>query len=330
MTSRFHFFVTAVASVIALGIVTVAYAQDAGDEEDEAPDRLVTLDAATVARLGIVTAAVQPSEYRGETSGFGLVMPFDTLAQTYSDLATAESAVQTSKAALDRARSLFAADVSVSRQTVEAAERQEVADSAQLSLVQRKGETQWGQGTPWRSAAQLSRILMRLSSGDLALVRVTFSSSGMGTTAPTLLRVQRVEASAEPKTWTAKTIWRAPADPTVPGISFFALVEDARALLPGERLIVSVPGEQAQQGVVIPSSAVLIAEGTAWYYTAETQPLIVPLAPQMNFIRVMLDLGQPTAEGYFMSGGDTALRVVVEGAGLLLARETGATEDDED
>jgi hypothetical protein len=146
---------------------------------------------------------------------------------------------------------------------------------------------------------------------------------------PAAFRIQRVEAQAEANAWTAKTIWRAPADPTVPGLSFFALVDRARDLLPGERLLVSVPGERAQQGVIVPANAMIVAEGTCWYYSVETQPLIIPLAPLKNFVRVALDMKQPTPEGYFIPGGDPSLEVVVEGAGLLLAKETGV-EDDED
>ncbi len=138
-----------------------------------------------------------------------------------------------------------------------------------------------------------------------------------------------MEAGADTTSWTAKTIWRAPADPTVPGLSFFALADHARGLLPGERLIVSVPGEHAQQGVVIPSSAMIVAEGTCWYYAVEIQPLIIPLAPLKNFTRMALDISMPTAEGYFLPAGDPGQEVVVEGAGLLLAKETGV-EDDED
>jgi hypothetical protein len=313
-----------VASVFALAFPLAAYSQD----EDEAPDRLVTLDASTVLRLGIVTAPIKAAEYRAETNGFGLVMAYDAMAQTYADLATAEATVQTSETARTRARQLFSADVSISRQTLEAAERQAVADRAQLSLAQRKAEAAWGQGAPWRSAADLSRLLTRLSAGDAALIRVTFSGS-VGATPPASFRIQRVAAGAEPDQWIAKTIWRAPADPTVPGVSFFALVEKARALLPGERLVVFLPGENTQQGAVIPADAMLIAEGSCWYYLSEDQSLIIPLAPLKNFTRVALDTSRPTAEGYFVKDAAAGQAVVVEGGGLLLARETGATEEDD-
>lgn len=314
------------ASMMSLASTTAAYSQD---DEDETPDRLVTLDEVTVGRLGIMMQTVQATEFRVETNGFGTVLAFDALAQTYADLATAESAMQTSDAALARSRSLFAADVAVSRQTVEAAERQAVADRTLMSLAQRKAETAWGQGAPWRSAADLSKVLTRLSSGEVALVRVTFSTSMIGPTIPATFLIKRVEAGAPANSWSAKTIWRAPADPTVPGVSFFALVEKARDLLPGERLLVTVPGENAQQGVIIPASAMIVAEASCWYYAVEIQPLIIPLAPLKNFVRVALDTRQPTPEGYFVVGGDPGLVVVVEGASLLLAKETGVEEEDD-
>jgi hypothetical protein len=313
-------------------------------EEDEEPDRIVRLDLDTIARLGIATAPVQAAQFRSETRGFGVVMAFDALAQADADLATVEAAVEASKAAvgaskaaLERARGLFSANVSVSRQTVEAAERQVAADErqaaadvAQLALAQRKAMAAWGgQNLPWHTSAERTALVAQLTSGDLALVRVTFSTSAMGGDTPSSLKVERVGAGQAAGNWTATRIWNAPADPTVPGRSYFALVERARGLLPGERLIVSIPMGRQQQGAIIPSEAVLIAEGTGWYYYRETVTPIIPLAPFYIFHRQMLDLSQPTPEGYFVPGGDPKQVVVVEGAGLILARETG-TEEEED
>jgi hypothetical protein len=43
----------------------------------------------------------------------------------------------------------------------------------------------------------------------------------------------------------------------------------------------------------------------------------------------MLDISQPTKEGYFVPDAMPGLVVVIEGAGLLLARETGSSEEEE-
>jgi hypothetical protein len=318
----------ALGSLLLFASANFAAAQEAADD-DEAPERSVTLDTATVARLGIATAPLEAAQFRAETSGFGVVMAFDMLAQTDADIATAESAVEASRASLARARGLFAADVSVSRQTVEAAERQAAADAAQLTLAQRRAVSLWGQGVPWTNAAERGRIFAQLAAGTVALARVTFPSSSVGDRTPSSLRAQRVDSGTGAESWTATTVWNAPADPTIPGRSFFALLRGARSLQPGERLLVSLPQGGAQRGVIVPSSAVLIAEGQAWYYAAEIIPLIIPMAPLEDFTRQMLDIGKPTANGYFVADGQPGQSVVVEGAGLLLAREIGTTEEEE-
>ncbi len=317
------------ACLLFLASPSVAVTQDEPDE-DEAPDRSVTLDAATVARLGIVTAPLQAAQFRAETSGFGVVMAFDTLAQTDADLSTAEAAVQASQAALARARGLFAADVSVSRQTVEAVDRQAAADAAQLTLAQRRAVATWGQGLPLRNAAARSRLLARLLTGDVALARITFPTDVVGDATPTALRVQRVDAASDAISWAARIVGRAPADPAVPGRSFFALIERARGLQPGERLLVSLPQGGTQHGAVIPYSAVLIAEGQAWYYAAEIIPLIIPMAPLEDFTRHMIDIAHPTATGYFAADATPGQPAVVDGAGLLLAREIGPAEGEDE
>jgi hypothetical protein len=320
----------ALGSLLLFGSATFAVSQEAEDAEDEAPERSVTLDTATVGRLGIATAPLEAAQFRAETSGFGVVMAVDVLAQTDADLATAESAVEASRAALARARALFAADTSVSRQTVEAAERQASADAAQLTLAQRRAVAVWGQGLPWRNATERSQLFAQLSAGELALARVTFPTNSVGDETPSSLRVERVDAGTGARRWTATTVWSAPADPAIPGRSFFALVRSARGLQPGERLLVFLPQGGAQRGVIVPSSAVLIAEGQAWYYAAEIIALIIPMMPLEDFTRHMLDLSSPAANGYFVADGQPGQSVVVEGAGLLLARELGSAEGEED
>jgi hypothetical protein len=188
--------------------------------------------------------------------------------------------------------------------------------------------TVWGQGAPWRTTQERTQLLARLTSGDTVLARVTFATSALGDAGLSSIRLQRVDSAANARRWTSSTIWGAPADPAVPGRSFFALIAGARGLSPGERLLVSLPTGRTENGIVIPAAAVLIAEGQAWYYAAEILPLIIPFAPYEDFTRQMLDLGRPSGDGYFVQGGTTGQTVVVQGAGLLLARETGTAEEE--
>ena len=103
----------------------------------------------------------------------------------------------------------------------------------------------------------------------------------------------------------------------------------ARVMLPappglsaGERLIASVTAGDAATGVVVPRAAVVLAGGEAWSYVQ---------AADDEFVRRRVDIARPAAQGYFQEAGfDPHERVVVAGAGLLLAREIGGGAEAED
>src|SRR5262249_12067662 len=227
----------AIVSAVSLALPIVAFAQD----EDEPVERFVSIDAPTVARLGVGFGKLEAAQYTAETRGYGQVMPFDALAQTDGELTAAELAVAASEAVLKRAQGLFNANVSVSRQTVEAAERQVASDNAALMLAQRKAIATWGQNLPLRNSMERSALLARLTVGEIALGRVTFPASAVGDGTPPAFSLERVDAGQGGRKWKASTIGPAPADPTVPGRSFYVLIEGARGLVPGERLIANLP-----------------------------------------------------------------------------------------
>ena len=92
-------------------------AADKGAEKGAGKDAdKLTLDEPTQARIGLATEAAKAMQYRAEVQGLGQVMGIDALAQTDTELTSAEAAARASEAARARARGLFAADTSVSRQ----------------------------------------------------------------------------------------------------------------------------------------------------------------------------------------------------------------------
>ena len=94
-----------------------------------------------------------------------------------------------------------------------------------------------------------------------------------------------------------------------------ALLAAPAGLSYGERLIASVPTGASLAGSAVPASAVVLAGGEAWCYVQESGEALA---------RRRVDLGRPLPEGYFQESGFKAgERVVVAGAGLLLAREIG-------
>jgi hypothetical protein len=150
------------------------------------------------------------------------------------------------------------------------------------------------------------------------LVRATFPAAAIDI-APAQLLVRRPDRRAGGE-WTAAPVWEAPADPAVPGRSFFALVQGSN-LAQGERVLVSAPQGPPIMGVLIPADAIVLSEGQAWCYVA-TKP--------GTFARHAVDTGRPMADGYF---ADKDMRpgeiVVTAGAASLLARERNpSTEAD--
>jgi hypothetical protein len=245
------------------------------------------------------------------------VLSIDALAQTDADLSVAEAAARASQAALERAEGLYKADTGVSRQVLETAQHQAATDAAQLALAQRKAIATWGHDAPWRDAAARRAMMAKLASGDVALVRGTLPQGTGGDAVPPM-RVERLTPRPGDKGWPATTVWSAPADPAVPGRSFYMLVENAKGLFQGDRVRVIAGGENVT-GALVPAEAVLIAEGTTWVYV-EDKP--------NYFVRQAVDISHPTPTGYIVTHGiQPGEKVVTEGAAHLLAKETGSEED---
>jgi hypothetical protein len=309
-----------VASLGLAALLTGADSSVAQDEDSyEAPERSVTLDAQTKARIGITTVAAKSLQYRAEAHGLGQVIGVDAIAQTDADLTVAEAAAQASQAALVRTRALFGADNSVSQQALEAAEHQAAADSAQLTLAERKSAATWGRDAPWQDAKRRKALIAKITAGTALIVRATFPADSVGDSALGSIRIERLDAEEGGKDWTATTVWSAPADPAVPGRSYYLLVEGAQGLAPGERVRVAAPYGAVTQGALVPTGAVLIAEGRTWLYIEEKADY---------FVRQAINLSHPVGEGYFTSSGvQPGEAVVIQGAGQLLAREIGTSED---
>lgn len=296
---------------LALGVATLGITLSSGAAE-------VKLDAPTQQRIGITTRAVQGVQHRAEAEGLGQVMGLDALAQTDAELTGAEAAVRSSDAALARARGLYEADTSVSRQVLEGAERQATTDSVQLALARRKSIAIWGRDAPWVRAAQRTALLAKISAGTSAIVRATFpadTASGSGGA----LRVEALDGTSDHHSWTATSAWAAPADPAIPGRSYYLLINDAQDLTPGQRVRVFLSVGPGQPGVVVPAAALIIAGGDTWLYVEEKSGA---------FVRRAVALSAPVGDGYFTAAVHPGERVVVQGAGALLAREAGTGSGD--
>jgi hypothetical protein len=284
----------------------------------------VSLSAEQVQKMGIATQPAKSMDYRDEIAGYGVIIPHDTIATAVAELTSAQAAQEQSRAAEARAQRLAGTPGAMSADAVETATRQIATDTAAVALARRRLSSVVGSGLPDALAA--GSPLQQLASGDAKLLRVTFPLGALQGATPAALRAARLDGAAPgvppvSPGWTLHPLWSAPADSTLPGRSFFAVLKGGDAS-EGERLLVWAPGPgPAQRGVLLPAAAVVISDGRYWCYV-EQQPRV--------FVRREIATDRPVDAGYFVTQGIAAgEQVVTAAAGLLLAREINpSTEAD--
>jgi len=286
-------------------------------EKEAAETPGITLKAEEVSSLGITVQPAVAAQFASHVSGYGLVTALDAIAQADSEVLAAQAAAAQSQAAAARARSLSTGEeAAISREQLEVAQSKAAGDAAALALARRKTEAAFGLRSPWRDTASRQAVMRRLASGDVVLVRVTFPVTGGAV--PRLLEISRM--GADTKSWTSHTIWEAPADAAVPGRSFYALVEGSN-LAQNERVTAAIPTGTPQAGAKIPAKALVFGESEAWVYVQTAA---------LTFLRTKVDIARPLGDGYFETGIKPGDKLVIDGAGLLLAREVNPSTEVEE
>ncbi len=294
-------------------------AQEKPAEAPKAESGQVVLTPEQVEKIGLQTEEVKAAEYAEETAGYGTVIPREAIAQATAELATAQATEKQSRSALARTRRLSGTPGAMSADVEETNARQAAVDTAALTLAKQRLSATFGQKAPW-SNGENSASLQALAEGRALLVRATFPLGTLGGEIPKTLRATRIGQAAAGKGWKMAPIWAAPADASIPGRSFFALLRGSD-VGEGERIIVFAPVGAAQSGVVIPADAAVIKDGKYWCYLVEK-----PGA----FLRTEIDTGRPFENGYFVvEGVKRGDKVVTQAAAQLLAKEsnTGADAD---
>lgn len=285
-----------------------AEAKDKGAPEAEG----VTLKPEEIEKAGIKITRLAAVSHAPESTGYALVAMRETIAQAVADLTSAAAVERQSRSALARARSLAGTPGAMPIEAQETAERQAAVDHAAFVLAERKLSATYGQNAPWKENYN-SLLLASLARGDTKLARVTFSLGALESAVPAKLRLTHIGAAQGSKSIETQAVWSAPADATIPGRSFFAILKGGDAS-DGERLIAHAAVGAAQNGVVVPYSAAVISSSKYWCYVEEKPGL---------FVRTEVDPNMPTDEGYFVKEGiEPGAQVVTTSAGQLLARET--------
>jgi hypothetical protein len=133
---------------------------------------LLKMDAATQARLGVMTVPLQAGQRRVALSGFARAMDPGPLAQLDSDITTAMAAYAASRAEALRTRHLSDADHTVSDQAAEAAESQARQDAAKLTLLRRRLGLEWSPALAKLSDGKRGKLIADIAAGRAALVRI--------------------------------------------------------------------------------------------------------------------------------------------------------------
>lgn len=301
-------------------LMLAACGKEAGEKpeaKEEAETPGVTLKAEEIESLGITVSPATKAQYQGQISGYGVVTALDSIAQADSDFLAAQAAAFQSKAAALRAQVLATGDeAAISREQLEAAQSKALADQAALTLARHKSEAAFGLNSPFRNPRMRAATMRELALGAAVLVRVTFPAGGGEI--PKQIIIKRMGPDA--KSWTSALIWNAPADASVPGRSYFVLIRGSD-LAQNERVTAAIANGAPQDGAKIPADAVVFGESEAWAYV-QTQP--------RTFVRTKVDTDRPMGDGYFVTTIKPGDKIVVDGAGLLLAHEVNPSTEAED
>ncbi len=321
-------------AALAPALLAAGCGGDRGDEEDKpaaAPPRtateggetVVALDAQTMARAGIVVAALQATTHQGTAEAFGSVLDLTELADARSAAATAAVRVERARSALAastaehrRVETLNKDEHNASDKALEAATAAWRSDQGELAAagvaldgLMAAGRQRWGgvvAGWLERGGPELDRLLQ----GQERLLQVTLPAGSVPASAPGVATVRAGDGPA----LEARLVSPAPrTDPRIQGQSFLYVVGGIAAPLPGTNVRVSVPMGAPLAGVVVPSSAVVWWQGRAWAY--------VEKAPA-RFARREVATDVPMPGGWFVTTGLAAGdRVVSSGAQVLLSEE---------
>lgn len=274
----------------------------------------LAFESETRERYGLRLEALAAAIYVPDVPGFATVLSAEPLAELDADLARAGAGRDQAENALARAEALYAAEQSASLASLETARREEAIATAEVERAANRLAFAWGAASPFRDGGRRHAWLARLAEGRAALARLELP---LGSPAPagTAFEVTPLGAAGSADPLHVALVWPAAGDPARPGPSWLALLTGENLPQPGERLQVAAHAGAPLHGVLVPAAALVLEDGAAWVYAVAGEKLA----------RKPLSLIQPLHGGYFMAAGFTAgEQVVVHGAGLLLALETGS------
>ena len=304
------------------------------EEEIESLDRvleeegvsIVSLSPAVQKNSGIRTAKVTQMAYQGEIKSFGTVIPIDTLIQSRTNLVNLKTELTALRengrqlqAQYDRLNALNADDKNVSDLSVQQALAALNANKANInnqSLAMNNlaasTKLQWG-NTLAKMALSNNPSLRynQLLTRKIALIQVSLPLNASNPSSGDTVKITPLNGIKAINAIYVSAATQADSNGSGKTFYFSAPAESLRV---GMRVSVESSGNKKSinNGIVIPSSAVVWYAGTPWAYFKEDNN---------QFIRKPISADTEVDAGWFNEGLDPNSNVVVKGAQLLLSEE---------
>jgi len=283
---------------------------------------VLTFDAPAQRANGIITSVLSPKKQQIENQATGVVVqlqPLLDLKASYNTPATnliqARANALASRTEYDRLRQLNQDGKNASDKAVEAARATAESDAALVQNAEQaitvlKGSAllhwgpvvaRWLQG----NSPQLDALLMQRR----FLLQVTGTTATRFST-PKQALVQYADGTHAQ----ARFVSLLPQlDPRLQVPSLLYEVAAHPGLVPGINLSVFLPSGSPENGVVVPSGAVVWSQGSAWCYVEESSG---------RYVRTAVQTTNPLPGGWFVTAGiGPNARVVTTGAQTLLSEE---------
>jgi hypothetical protein len=289
-------------------------------------NRVLTVGKKAQQLSGIVTERLKAFSRRALAKAYGQVLDVQSLIDLRNSFVTAQATVKKSVAQLmvsrneyNRVRSLFNFNKNVSIKDLQSAESAYASDRADStaaveSLSGLKGEIrrEWGDViTKWISSN--SQFIGELIENKISIILITVPSSQRIITPSSTANVE----ASNGRFLKAEIISNSPrTNAAIQGFNYFYRAPADPELSSGTNVVAYLPIGPVKEGVVIPGSAVVWWNGSAWVYIEKTDD---------TFQREKVSLTDQVTDGWFVAETfETDESIVVRGAQILLSQESNA------
>jgi hypothetical protein len=284
---------------------------------------VITLDGRTQQSSGIETTSLMSAPYQEQVRAYGMVLDVARLTELSNNYANAKAQLQTvqaklaaSKAASERAQSLYKANAAVSLAVVQTAEAGFLADQAALASAESHlralsatAYQEWG-AVLGQSLIDRSPMITRLIERQDFLLQVTLPP---GVSIPKAPETGVIQIGPAARADIAFISSATRTDPKIQGVSFFYITRAESEVLPGMNVLAFLPSGKRVDGVTVPASAIVWWRDKAWAYRRID-------AERFTRADIATDLPAPGG-GYVVAGLPDAVEIVTRGAQLLLSEE---------